>query len=330
MKKVTLFAASVCCALSIISCSKEDNSLGADVASVATPTNQMITFNDPFIDVQTRAEITPGTLTNQRANVKVFRGSTLQANILLSESNGRWYPSPSTPWFKNDVYTFRATMPDPIKLNDAGDKIENIAISKHINSGYDILYAAVENLPSEEGMANGVSLNFRHIYNKIQVVFNKPTGSSYRVRITSAKFWLPKGTVNWDVNNGPLYTNDMVYHQELPADAVTETGFEANELGTGYAGSISGVHEYLLLPPASGKSLYGYLDVNYELIDTNGNPFETNSVVKQPIEIASTDGFANGGKALRLNINFDLSGVTNMQFTSTLTHWDTVSTPINY
>ncbi len=335
-----LFAAALCCGITLTSCSNDDEMTGSTsgVTSQTEVGDKAITFAEPFLEGLTRAEITSSNFASQTADLLVVREGenpgeeVVQAETTLYKSGSSWTTGETVYWYGDNFYFFFAYMPANLgasyTTNGSGgfySTLDLVPLSADLSTGDDVLYA--ETVGDYKTWSSGVQLNFSHIYNKLSMSWNATaSNSNFTIEVQSATLWLPKGSVGV-IGNKFEYPNESSYAEELDASYVS-TYYTSYDLTPNNA-TQKFTNNFLLAgntSEAGYDNLYAYLDITYTIYDSEGYEVKTVTSEKQPIILSNTYVAPTGGKSTDIKISFDISSyIPQMTFSPALTSWSATS-----
>lgn len=231
MKKLMLLAATASVAL--VGCVNDEK---MEMTSEA----QKISFDNPVMNTQTRAEVTGEIVGADYPDTEKFKVFAKQTDgdlttwddaedfwtdaeeVSSPDGDGtNWYTETDYYWPRgNYKLSFAAYSPSDVTgvtyADATGFKVENFAVNGTVASQVDLMYAYQENCTGEVNGTSGVGLNFKHALSS--VVFsaqNTNKNASYTITnvkvigkfVTTATF-TEKNTLTWE---GTASTEDVTY-----------------------------------------------------------------------------------------------------------------------
>lgn len=342
LKKLTFMAATaMCAALSMTSCSSDDD-IQTNVPSQNEVTTNLISFN-PSVEgmAQTRAIIDGSNLTDQTLRVfglRVYSSSysTIFDQVDLNYENGAWKHNQPTSWVDGADYTFWAVTPKEVECSSTVEsggyrtmRLSNIPAVQLYENGLDVLVSNASRVKKNAGEVAPVDLQMKHILGTL--VVNVVNSGDFSVKVKRAELKLPNSEAtsyfygNY-ASSGTSYWNSTAYDNvTTPTAELFQTYTFANQTLTKENQSMS-TPKYLVSPNGT-KNMPMFFDLEYDILDETGKVINSKQVLNRKINVKITKGTQN---VMNIKFNPDTYAIM-MEFGSVaVSDFDEAAVPQDY
>lgn len=314
MKQKLLFAIAALGAVTVSSCSNEDDF--ENLASGNALASREITFGDPFVSkTSTRAVIDNSNIKEQTLRVwaeMANTGTQSWINVFngteLSNVGGVWKPATPAYWYEYKDYRFTAVHPASAPFSYADGKIAltDVPAVHPVATATDYMVSDQFTTTTNSQEREPINLTMTHMMSKLTFLV-KRTGD-YDVRVNSSKVWLPKSdiTASYQAEGGDINKTDASSWTYVSTFDNTATDPSSDYSAyTCYADDIllsddavAGA-SYLVAPHAS---LSMFIDLDFDILDSEGKILRNKKISKMVVKRDNMQMLPNSAYGITVNI----------------------------